>query len=104
MLSTATPTAFVATTDLARAKDFFAGTLGLELREVNGFAVSLTAGPIELRVTLVESLSPAPYTVFGWQVADIAATVDQLAERGVEFLRFPGMDQDTRGVWQAPGG
>src|SRR5947208_14663473 len=102
MLSSATPTAFLATTDLARAKDFFAGTLGLRLREVDDFAVSLHTGAIELRVTLVAALSPAPYTVFGWRVADIAATVDQLTGRGVGFLRYPGMTQDSHGVWTAP--
>ena len=29
---------------------------------------------------------------------------DALAGRGVAFVRFPGMEQDDRGVWAAQGG
>jgi predicted enzyme related to lactoylglutathione lyase len=37
-------------------------------------------------------------------VPDIGATVDDLSKRGVQFERYGGMDQDTRGIWNAPGG
>lgn len=104
MLTSAAPTAFLATTDLDRAHRFFADTLGLQPRAADGFAVSLTTGPIELRVTLVDTLTPAPHTVFGWRVSDLDATIDALTARGVEFVRYAGMAQDERGAWTAPGG
>ena len=57
-----------------------------------------------MRVTQVDEFTPLPFTVLGWHVPDVAATVDRLVAAGVVFKRFPGMDQDGRGVWQAPGG
>ena len=55
-------------------------------------------------MTTVEKVAVAPYTVLGWQVADIAALVAALEKRGVKFERYPGLDQDALGVWTAPSG
>ena len=56
------------------------------------------------RVTAVAAVPRPGYTVLGWLVAEIAVTVRDLAERGVAFLRYDGMDQDENGVWTTPGG
>ncbi len=48
--------------------------------------------------------SAPPFTVFGWEVATIHETIADLAGRGVELVRYEGMDQDAAGVWTAPGG
>jgi hypothetical protein len=37
-------------------------------------------------------------------VADINATVQALASRGVVFERYPQLPQDKHGIWRAPGG
>ena len=58
----------------------------------------------ELRVTLVDSAAAAPYTVLGWNVPDIAGAVRDLAGRGVEFVRYPALQQDALGIWSAPSG
>jgi hypothetical protein len=42
--------------------------------------------------------------VLGWSVVDIATTVQALASGGVQFLRYPGMEQDDLGVWLSPSG
>jgi hypothetical protein len=96
--------AFVATTDLDRAKGFYAGCLGLGLLEESPVACVFDAGGTRLRVTLVDSLVPAGYTVLGWQVAALAPVVRELGDAGVVFERFGGMEQDGLGVWRAPGG
>lgn len=57
-----------------------------------------------LRVTLVPNLTPAGFTVLGWQVPDIAAIVRNLQEAGVALERFRGMAQDELGIGTAPGG
>ena len=57
-----------------------------------------------LRVTAVGEVGRPGYTVLGWRVADIAATVHGLTERGVVFLRYDGMEQDENGIWTTPGG
>jgi catechol 2,3-dioxygenase-like lactoylglutathione lyase family enzyme len=96
--------AFVSAVDLERSRAFYEGTLGLTVDEVNDFACVLRSGDTMLRVTKVDSLTPQPFTVLGWQVDDIRANVAALRERGVEFLRFELMEQDELGIWTAPSG
>lgn len=96
--------AFVATTDLELAEDFYGGTLGLPVVDQSPIARVFDANGTQLRVTLVEKLDPAPHTVLGWNVADAAGAVSQLSQAGVEPLRYLGMAQDESGVWDAPSG
>jgi catechol 2,3-dioxygenase-like lactoylglutathione lyase family enzyme len=104
MLESARAMAFVPVTDLGRARDFYEGVLGLEVLDVSDFACVFRAGGATLRVALVGELSPQPFTVFGWAVGAISETMAGLAARGVEFLRYEGMDQDPAGVWITPSG
>jgi catechol 2,3-dioxygenase-like lactoylglutathione lyase family enzyme len=96
--------AFVPTTDLERARAFYEGVLGLPLVEESPIACVVRAGRTTVRVTLVDALTPAPWTVLGWSVPAIDAAVLALRDRGVAFEVFAGMDQDELGVWTAPGG
>ncbi len=57
-----------------------------------------------LRVTSAKTVTPAPYTVLGWRVADIERTVEALTHAGIALERFNGMVQSPEGVWTAPGG
>jgi catechol 2,3-dioxygenase-like lactoylglutathione lyase family enzyme len=95
---------FVATTDLERAADFYGTTLGLERRDTTPIAVVFDANGTSLRVTLVDDLSPKPFTVLGWSVSDIEQYVQALTRSGVVFERFPGMDHDALGIWTSPSG
>jgi catechol 2,3-dioxygenase-like lactoylglutathione lyase family enzyme len=104
MLASSDLVAFVATTDLQRARAFYAGVLGLPVVAEDPFACTLDAHGTHIRLTPVDEAVVAPYTVLGWSVADISATVRALTEAGVVFQTFPGMDQDDDGVWRAPGG
>jgi catechol 2,3-dioxygenase-like lactoylglutathione lyase family enzyme len=104
MLESARAIAFVPATDLGRARDFYEGVLGLEVLDVSSFACVFRVGGATLRVAVVGELSPQPFTVFGWAVEAISETMAGLAARGVEFLRYEGMDQDPAGVWVTPGG
>jgi catechol 2,3-dioxygenase-like lactoylglutathione lyase family enzyme len=104
MLESARAVAFVPATDLGRARDFYEGTLGLEVQHVSDFACVFRTGGATLRVALAGELSPQPFTVFGWEVEGITATMAALAARGVEFLRYEGMNQDPAGVWITPAG
>ncbi|HEX4221774.1 MAG TPA: VOC family protein [Pseudonocardiaceae bacterium] len=94
--------AFVGVSDLDRAERFYGETLGLELDDQRPFALVAQVGGTELRITAVEQVRAAPYTVLGWGVADIDATVDLLTLRGIEFTRYEGMEQDARGIWTSP--
>jgi catechol 2,3-dioxygenase-like lactoylglutathione lyase family enzyme len=104
-LSTSTIIGFVSIVDVARAKNFYQGTLGLRLvAEEPPFALVFDANGIMLRLGMAKELPPAHGTVLGWQVPDIAATVKSLEEAGVRFERFAGMDQDELGIWTSPTG
>ena len=104
MLGTHELVAFLATRDAARARAFYEGVLGLSLVEDSGFALVFDARGTRLRIQKVDELRPHPFTALGWQVPRIDEVVDHLAHKGVTFERFPGMDQDARGIWQSPSG
>jgi catechol 2,3-dioxygenase-like lactoylglutathione lyase family enzyme len=96
--------AFVSTSDAARARAFYGELLGLRLVEESPFALVFDAGGTMLRVTAVQHVEPASYTVLGWAVPEIASAVDALSARGVQFSRFDSVEQDERGVWSSPAG
>ena len=96
---------FVATSDPDQAKKFYRDTLGLPLvSEEMPFALVFDAHGTMLRVTVVERVISAGYTVLGWQVPNIVDAAKALAQAGVWFERYPGMQQDELGIWSSPGG
>ena len=96
--------AFVATTNTERARAFYGDALGLRLESEGPYALVFDAHGTLLRVQVVQSVQPPPYTVLGWGVADIAEALRGLTSRGVQFERFPGMQQDELGIWTTPDG
>jgi len=98
--------AFLPTTDPARSRAFFEGVLGLRLvAEEPPFALVFDANGTMLRATTVQEHRPASHTVLGWQVAAIEPAVQRLAAAGVQFLRYPGLnDTGPLPIWTAPGG
>ena len=91
---------FLLITDAARAKEFYCELLGLPLRDEDDFAVVVDAGGTTLRLALVAEVPEPAGTNAGWLVDDINSAVRTLAAAGVTFERFPGMDQDSDGVWR----
>ena len=62
MLGSAALVAFVPVTDLARARSFYEGVLGLACESVDSFACVLRSGATTIRATLVSDLRPQPFT------------------------------------------
>jgi predicted enzyme related to lactoylglutathione lyase len=84
--------------DLAAAQRFYSQTLGVKTSEQYGL---LTLHLADGRDTLVypkPDHAPANYTILNFQVDDIEAAVDELARRGVQLERYPGMEQDEKGI------
>ncbi len=104
MLANSTILGFVPVLDFKRAKPFYEGTLGLKFRGEDPFALEFEAGQNRIRVVRVGKLAPQPFTILGWEVEDVSTTVAALAAKGVIFERFPGMDQDSSGIWKSPSG
>jgi catechol 2,3-dioxygenase-like lactoylglutathione lyase family enzyme len=98
--------AFAATVDPIKARAFYEGVLGLRLASDDSpFALVFDAIGTMLRVTVVHEHHPDPFTVLGWDVDNIEEVVKSLTAVGVEFLRYPGVnDSNPTGIWTAPSG
>ena len=103
MLGSCDVIAFAATTNPARAREFYEGVLGLRLVSDEPFALVFDAHGAMLRISKVQALSPAGHTILGWRVTDIAAAANELKTGGVTFEQYEGLEQDDMGVWAAPG-
>ena len=82
--------AFMPTTNLAAARVFYEKGLGLPIAGESPIACTFDANGTTLRVIAVEKIDVAPYTVLGWNVADIEASIRELTSRGVVFERHRG--------------
>jgi catechol 2,3-dioxygenase-like lactoylglutathione lyase family enzyme len=101
------PIAFIPTRNAVAARAFYEGKLGLRLESEDGFALVFCVGTrpgVMLRVVNTPEFQPAPYTIFGWQVDDIAASVKELIANGIEPLRYGFFKQDELGIWASPSG
>ena len=98
-LTRAKAACFVCVTNRARAKAFYGETLGLTLKHEDNFATVFDCNGTTLRVSPAQDFTPQPFTVMGWEVADIKATVAALSAVGIEFVRVPGLPQDESGIW-----
>ena len=96
--------AFVATRDPSSAKAFYRDKLGLTLTSEDAFALAFDVQGTMLRVTTVREIAVAAYTVLGWHVADIAASVKNLMNAGIRLERYKGLPQDDLGIWTTPDG
>jgi catechol 2,3-dioxygenase-like lactoylglutathione lyase family enzyme len=99
--------AFVPTTNPAKARSFFEGVLNLRFVSEDPFALVFDSHGVTIRIANVSSVKgfrPAAFTILGWEVPDVASAVRELSGRGVTFERFPGMEQDSAGVWSSPSG
>jgi catechol 2,3-dioxygenase-like lactoylglutathione lyase family enzyme len=94
--------ACVGATDLDRAQSFYEGILGLRFVKRDNFAIVFDANGIMFRVSRVEKVVAAPYTVLGWNVPDIFGTIEALEKHGVVFEQFPYLQQDKSGIWISP--
>ena len=102
ILGTAKAGCFVCVTERARAKAFYGEKLGLQFKYEDNFATVFNSNGTTLRISPVRDFKPQPFTVLGWEVPDLKATVKALTGAGIEFLRVPGLPQDELGIW-SPG-
>jgi catechol 2,3-dioxygenase-like lactoylglutathione lyase family enzyme len=86
--------------DLEKAREFYAGTLGLEVEVIEPpglLGLHLTGGN-DVMVYPKPDFTPATYTILNFPVENVEAAVDELTGRGVEFERYEGFDQDEKGI------
>jgi catechol 2,3-dioxygenase-like lactoylglutathione lyase family enzyme len=104
MLASMNMMGFLLTKDYAKARAFYEGRLAFEFVSLDQFALVMQAGQNMIRIVKVPTFTPLESTVLGWQVGDIEAVVHWLAKRGVEFDKYPFVQDKERGIWTAPGG
>ena len=88
--------------DIAKAREFYAGTLGLEVTEANGMLTLHLAGGGRVLIYPKDDHEPASFTVLNFPVADIDRAADELAAAGIVFERYEGMPHDARGIVRPP--
>jgi catechol 2,3-dioxygenase-like lactoylglutathione lyase family enzyme len=89
------------TDDIAKAREFYGGTLGLEVTEANGMLTLQLAGGGRVLIYPKGDHQPASFTVLNLPVEDIDAAVDGLTAAGIVFERYEGAGQDERGIARA---
>ena len=104
MLSTEKLVAFVSTTNADHARAFYRDKLGLRLVSEDNFALVFDSGGAPLRVSLAQEVIPGKYTVLGWDVKDLRASVLNLKKAGIACEIFGFFKQDDLGIWTAPNG
>jgi catechol 2,3-dioxygenase-like lactoylglutathione lyase family enzyme len=95
---------FIPITNPERARKFYCDVLKLEFIEDEPYAVVVNANGITVRLVKMEKSEPADFTVMGWEVPDVAATVQDLIGAGIAIERYSFIEQDAHGIWSAPDG
>ena len=95
---------FIPSTNLETSRKFYTGVLGLNEINADEYAIEYALHKAKLRIAGVNEAPLASYTVFGWEVTDIDAVVDDLAQKGVSFVIYEGMSQNDVGIATFPNG
>jgi predicted enzyme related to lactoylglutathione lyase len=87
--------------DPEEAKEFYEGTLGLDVSVLDRGQQLLQlnlGGGRPILIYTKPDFTPATYTILNFPVEDVDGVVDELTARGVEFERYEGFDQDEKGI------
>jgi catechol 2,3-dioxygenase-like lactoylglutathione lyase family enzyme len=104
MLASSKVIGFVPTKDSSKARAFYEDKLGFQFISDDMFALVMRAGETMIRIAKTKDFTPAPYTVLGWEVSSIEEVVAWLQKRGVEFEKYPFVQDKELGIWTAPTG
>jgi catechol 2,3-dioxygenase-like lactoylglutathione lyase family enzyme len=91
--------------DIPKAKEFYAGTLGLDVSETHGLLTLRLAAGNNVIIYPKPNHVPATFTVLNFPVEDVDLAVDELKERGVRFEQYdlPNLKTDEKGVMRGNG-
>ena len=91
--------------DIAKAKDFYGQTLGLEVSEDHGLLTLHLAGGHKVLVYPKPNHVPATFTVLNFPVKNVNQTVEELKKRGVRFeiYNLPDLKTDEKGIMRGKG-
>jgi catechol 2,3-dioxygenase-like lactoylglutathione lyase family enzyme len=92
--------------DIEKAREFYSGTLGLEVSDMDGLLQLRLGSGATVMVYPKDDHTPATFTILNFPVDDIDRAVDELTAAGVRLERYPQMaeQQDEKGVYRGPPG
>ena len=84
--------------DLQKAKNFYAQTLGLKVKE-SEMGLEIHPGDTDVFIYPKPNHTPASFTVLNFLVDDIDKAVDELKQKGVRFEQYDGeIETDKKGI------
>ena len=89
--------------DLAAAREFYAGVLGLDVSEANGLLTLHLPGARDVLVYPKPNHVPATFTILNFP-CPTSTSPSPTSRRGVRFERYDGFAQDDRGIQRDPDG
>jgi predicted enzyme related to lactoylglutathione lyase len=92
--------------DMQKAKEFYHGTLGIEVSENDmGIMTLKLAGGTDIIVYPKPNHEPATFTILNFAVADVDKAVDGLISAGIKFEQydFGDMKTDEKGIMHGNG-
>jgi catechol 2,3-dioxygenase-like lactoylglutathione lyase family enzyme len=94
-----------AVNDIARAREFYASTLGLHVTDEGGMLQLHIAGGAPILVYPKPDHAPATYTILNFPVPDVEKAVDELTAAGVHFEHYdkPDLKTDAKGIMRGNG-
>src|SRR5262245_22678121 len=91
--------------DIAKAKQFYGKTLGVEVSEMNGMLTLRLGSGSTVLIYPKPNHTPATFTILNFPVRDIDAAVDALTQSGVRFEHYEGdIKTDAKGIARGAGG
>ncbi len=93
--------------DLKKAKDFYAGKLGLTVKETpEGLELHLAGGGLPVFIYPSDDYHAPEHTVLNFMVDDIDKTVDGLGRLGIKLEHYdlPNMKTDAKGIFRTKAG
>ena len=91
--------------DLAKAKAFYGGTLGLNVSDgpMGNLDLNLPGGA-HIFIYPKDNHEPATFTILNFPVQDVEKAVDKLTAAGVKFEQYGMPGQDAKGITRDPQG
>jgi catechol 2,3-dioxygenase-like lactoylglutathione lyase family enzyme len=86
----------LAVKDLAQAKQFYAGKLGLQITKEDGHEVRFKSGGTGFSIYVTDMAGSNKATAATWEVDDIDGAVSELKNKGVTFEHYdlPGITRE----------
>ena len=105
MLKTSKAFSGFSVNDISKARQFYAETLGLEVKEDEGMLLLHLGSGARVILYPKENHTPASFTILNFPVDNVERTVQALKERGVRFeiYRDGPYKTDEQGIFRGEG-